>query len=202
MVEIEHLQNVERVSPWQVEYAEPAPLIHPPSELREPHYFQPLVGRDIEPHPMIKQGDPWSKPLNLTLFNLNTHLASMQGARQSSDVSALIGGDTYQIHSEDTFQRCELSLFRSRIMQVNTGGHLSSNFSPESHSSLRSFGTEIGNLPTPHGCVSSIQLFGKLIYVNIPAECQSADAGCVETDSSSKGLLELTAFSIKAVSIE
>ncbi|CAM8914288.1 unnamed protein product [Rhodiola kirilowii] len=186
-VEPEHLQNVERASPWQVEYAGPTtPLqpIHPPNELIEPRYFQPLIAGNREPHFMIGQGDPRSGLPDSTLFNSNTHLASMQGARHLSDVSDLIGGDTHQIGMEDMFQRSELSLFRSRITEVNPVGHQSTNVSAESHSSLRSFGTDVGNLPEPHRSISSIQLFGKLIYVNNPVECQSGDAGCLETNSS------------------
>lgn len=188
-MEPEHFQNVERVSPWQVEYAGPSASsqpFHPLTELTEPRYFQPLATRNREPHSVMGQEDPRCGLLNLSLFDSNTHFASMQGARHSSDVSVLVGGNTHQNLSDEMFQRSEPSILRSGITEVNPGGHQSGSVPTESHSSLRSFGTEIGNLQSQHGGINSIQLFGKLIYVNTPDESQSVDAGCLEANSSNK----------------
>uniref|UniRef100_A0A7N0V8V9 Auxin response factor n=1 Tax=Kalanchoe fedtschenkoi TaxID=63787 RepID=A0A7N0V8V9_KALFE len=188
-VDPEHRQNVERVSPWQVEYVEhTAPLqpIHNPIELRDPH-VQPLTTRNREPllimgqepHSTKAQGDQRTR----NFINPDIHLASMQGARHLSDVCDLIGGDTHQTQSEDMFSRSDMSLFRSRITDVNFRGHQLSNFPAERHNSMRSFGTEVGNT-LPNGGTNSIQLFGKIIYVKNPIENQPDDAPCLEFDSS------------------
>lgn len=180
-MEPEHLRNVEWLNPWQLEYAGSSVPFHPLTELKNPLYFQPLAVKNREPHSTIGQGDPPRGMLNLTLYNSNSQLASVQGARHLSDVSVLIGGDTHQTLSDYMFQRSELSLSRSKITEVNLGGHQSGNLSTESHSSLCSSGTEIGNLPKPCSGINSIQLFGKLVYVNNkPGESQSGDAGCFE----------------------
>ncbi|CAM8977548.1 unnamed protein product [Rhodiola kirilowii] len=171
-------QNVERLSPWQVEYlddgASPLP-IHPLIFPGDHRFSQPLARRNREPHSPMPQGEPWSAP--------HTHLASMQGARHSSDVSDLtIGGDTaYQMQSDET---SDMSLLMSRIAEVNPGSHQFVNLSTESHSSLRSYGPEVGN-SLPHDGNKTVKLFGKIINVQNPVEKQPDDAAhCLETDSS------------------
>ncbi|CAM8974590.1 unnamed protein product [Rhodiola kirilowii] len=161
--------NVERQSPWQLEHVEEtslAPIVHPRNN-------QPLIHWTHSPK---AQGEPWSAP--------HTQLASMQGARHSSDVSDLIGGDTYQMQSDEM---SDMSLLKSRITEVNPGRHQLVNLSSESHSSLRSYGPEVGNSLPHDGDINSIKLFGKIINVQNPVEKVQPDddaAHCLETDSS------------------
>uniref|UniRef100_A0A7N0VKV3 Auxin response factor n=1 Tax=Kalanchoe fedtschenkoi TaxID=63787 RepID=A0A7N0VKV3_KALFE len=195
-IEPDHLQNVERLSPWQVEYVEHTASrqpIHLPIEVRDPHIFQPLTARTKEPRPMMgqephsmmAQGDLRYSGLRTRNFlNPNIHLASMQGARHLSDVSDVIGGDTHRMQNENMFPRSDMFVFRSRITEVNSGGYQLCSLPAESHSSLCSFGTEVGNTLPPGG-INSIQLFGKIIYVENPVEnYQPYDATFLVSDSS------------------
>jgi len=69
--------------------------------------------------------------------------------------------------------------------ELNIGSSLSENLSPDSQSSVHSFGTEfVGNQccsSTKVGA-SCFQLFGKIIHMKQPVESGFDDIGCTEDD--------------------
>lgn len=124
---------------------------------------------------------------NPSLLNYKTFPAGMQGARQNPfslfSLSNFISVNNHQMCTDGTFGNNMVPKLRRVSTELNIGSSQSDNLSPDSHSSVHSFGTELGN----QGCnsakvgVSSIQLFGKIIHMKQPIEGGFDDV-CPEDD--------------------
>ncbi|KAL2497282.1 Auxin response factor 17 [Abeliophyllum distichum] len=181
--EPEVLQNVKRVSPWQVEHVLPAPQIH--------SAFPPLKKFKVRQTPgKLPDGEgeifiPTTESTNLmighsnsSVFNYNSFPAGMQGARLDqicvSSLSNSHSDNSHQIFTNfmknDT--QPELKIISS---ELNVGSSRVDNLSPDSQSSVHFSSTE---LAAKQGSVSSIQLFGKIICIAEPIE------GCFDNNGS------------------
>nr|WGH73287.1 binding protein transporter ARF17A [Mangifera indica] len=190
------LQSSKRVSPWQIEFVSPTRPIHttiPPAKRSkfpqnsvsvtegEEEIFFPLTG-------LVNSAMEHKNP---SLVNYDTFPVGMQGARQNPYSVYSLSNFT----SENTPQVCNDSTFCTNLMpklkcvstELNIGSSQSDNLSPDSHSSVHSYGSELlGN----QGCnltkvgISSFQLFGKLIHMNQPVGNGLDDVACMEDDGS------------------
>ncbi|WCJ44566.1 auxin response factor 17 [Euphorbia peplus] len=199
--EPEVLQNAKRVSPWQVEYMTPAPPIHaafpPAKRFRFPENSGFLTDGDGDLFfPMSGLTNSTMGGMNQPLLNYHTFPAGMQGARQNP----FSGFSLSNFSSENPPQLCNNTAFDNKMVpnlktvstELNIGSSQSENLSPDSQSSVLSFGTE---LVRNQGCNStkagtgSFQLFGKIIHMNQPVESGFDDVGYLE-DCDSKGYNE------------
>lgn len=175
------------MSPWQVEFVASTPPLqtsgYPPAKRFRALNSGLLTDGEGEVFfPMSGAATSTIEQLNASLLSYNTFPAGMQGARQFS-VSSLSN-----LLSETT-QMCNYNYFGNNVVpklkrvstELNIGSSQSENLSPDSQSSVRSFGTElVGNQycnPTKVG-KSSIQLFGQIIHA--PVENGFGDVGCPE----------------------
>ncbi|XP_028059949.1 auxin response factor 17-like isoform X1 [Camellia sinensis] len=83
------LQNVKRVSPWQIEYVEPTPLLHsafpPAKKFRFPQNpGLPTDGKGDLFFPIPGPSNSMIGYLKPSLMNYNSFPAGMQGARQDT----------------------------------------------------------------------------------------------------------------------
>ncbi|KAE8728293.1 putative Protein grpE [Hibiscus syriacus] len=168
------LPNARRVSPWQVEIASSLPL-YSSFPLAKKYKLSRESGlADAEGEiffPMTGLTNSTMKHMNPSLLNYNCFPAGMQGARQNP---FLIQGSTNYV-SENTPMMSTDSLSSNfwqpklnRIStELNIGSSQSDNLSPDSQSSMVSFGT---GLTENVGCssskvgVNSFQLFGQIIH--------------------------------------
>ncbi|KAM7514995.1 hypothetical protein LguiA_004578 [Lonicera macranthoides] len=179
--EPEVLQNVKRVSPWQVEYVVPTPSLHPAfhptKKFRAPQNTGLLPdggeGELLFPVSLSNSmmiGGHLNSPSSK---NYTSFPAGMQGARQDeiclSSLSNFRGENANQMCTEDFFGNKVMAPLVST--ELNIGSSHSDNLSPDSQSSVHFFGTDISN----RGCnsstkdgVNSFQLFGKIIHMNEP----------------------------------
>lgn len=200
--EPEILQNAKRVSPWQIEFVSPTRPLHttfpPAKRLKFPQNSGSLT--DVEEEiffPVTSLSNSTVGYLNPSLLNYNTSPAGMQGARQNPynslfSLSNFISENNHQMSFDGTFGNNMVPKLRRVSTELNIGSSQSDNLSPDSHSSVHSFGTElVGN----QGCnstkvgVRSIQLFGKIINMKQPVESAFDDVACPDDDGS-KGFNE------------
>lgn len=200
--EPEILQNAKRVSPWQIEFVSPTRPLHntfpPAKRLKFPQNSGSMT--DVEEEiffPVTGLSNSTVGYLNPSLLNYNTSPAGMQGARQNPynslfSLSNFISENNHQMSSDGTFGNNMVPKLRRVSTELNIGSSQSDNLSPDSHSSVHSFGTElVGN----QGCnstkvgVRSIQLFGKIINMKQPVESGFDDVACPDDDGS-KGFNE------------
>ncbi|KAJ0087328.1 hypothetical protein Patl1_08446 [Pistacia atlantica] len=135
-------------------------------------------------------GSPW-RMLEVTWDEPEILQSSKRGARQNPfSVFSLSN-----FRSENTPQVCNDSTYGNNLMpklkrvstELNIGSSQSDNLSPDSHSSVHSYGTE---LLGDQGCnltkvgISSFQLFGKIIHMNQPVGSGLDDVACLEDDGS------------------
>ncbi|CAK9160310.1 unnamed protein product [Ilex paraguariensis] len=200
--EPEVLQNVKRVSPWQVEYVVATPPLYsalpPAKKLRVPQDTALLSDGDGELFfPITGLSNSMLGHLNPSLRNYSFP-AGMQGARQ--DQICVFGLSNYI--SENTHQLCTDNLvynvtpkLKTVSTELNICSSQSDNLSPDSQSSIHfSSGEAIGK----RGCnssrkvgISSFQLFGKVIHTNEPIESGFDDVAYTE-DGGSKVYKEVS----------
>ncbi|CAB4297521.1 unnamed protein product [Prunus armeniaca] len=196
--EPEVLQNAKRVSPWQVDYVASTPSIHtafPPAKRFRAPMSPGLLTNAEEEFFFPVPGAPNSTmgQLNASLLNYNTFPAGMQGARQDlycvSNLSHLLSENTPQMCTYNSFGNNVVPKLKRVSTELNIGSSQSDELSPDSQSSVHSFGTELdGNRYCNSTKVgrSSFQLFGKIIHMNQPVEGGFDDVGCTE-DNGNKG---------------
>ncbi|KAM0971679.1 hypothetical protein FF1_019587 [Malus domestica] len=192
--EPEALHNAKRVSPWQVEFVGSTPSIHttfcPTKRFRAPLSHGLLINAEEEFFfPMTGAANLAMGPFSASLLNYNFP-AGMQGARQDtfsvSNLSHLLSENSPQACTYNSFGNNEVPKLKRVCTELNIGSSQSDELSPDSQSSVASFGMELdGNrLQTKVG-TSSFQLFGKIIHTNQSVEGGSDDVGCTE-DSGNK----------------
>lgn len=195
-------QNSKWVSPWQVELVSTTPALHTA--------FPPMKRFKAAQGSGDGEGDPFSMTgftnstmghLNQTLLSYGTFPAGMQGARHDL-FSALsftnFPGDNSRLCMGNSFGNNTARL-KTLSTDLNVGSSQSGDLSPDSQSSLHSFGTEFVR---NHNCNStkpgsvSFQLFGAVIQAERPVESDSAvqmeqpvesgshGTGCTGDDSS------------------
>lgn len=194
--EPEILQNVKRVSPWQLEFVSSSlPLSSPFPSAKRFKFPQtsgiPSDGEEGIFSPMRGFANSTMGRMNLSPLNCNTFPAGMQGARQNTNsffsLPNFISENNHQICTENSSGINIVPKMKNVCTELHMGSSQSENLSPDSHSSAYSFGTEpLGN----QGCnlskigvnTNSFQLFGKVIHMNQPVESSLDDAACVEDD--------------------
>ncbi|GLU00981.1 hypothetical protein SLE2022_183110 [Rubroshorea leprosula] len=189
--EPEVLQNAKRVSPWQVEFLAPSPLhtAYPPAKkLKFPENSGLTDG----------EGDiifPMSGITNSTMGQINSSLlnyyfpAGMQGARH--DHSRLLSLSNFVTQSNpitcnnNLSRDCMVPKLKRVSTELNIGSAHSDNLSPDSQSSVHSFSTELVENKRCNSTkvgISSLQLFGKIIYMKEPIDSGSDDVGSLESN--------------------
>ncbi|OIW02410.1 hypothetical protein TanjilG_05003 [Lupinus angustifolius] len=188
--EPEVLQNAKRVSPWQVELVSP-PLLHttfpPTKKFRAAQGLGVLSDREGDSYfPMAWFTNSSMGHLNKTLLSSETFPVGMQGARHDAFSASKLFNFTNDI--DNSYLRMGSSYFGNNTMpmlktvstELNIGSSQSENLSPNSHSSLPSFGTDFAG---GHNCNAakvgsgSFLLFGKIIQ---PVGSYMRDADCME----------------------
>lgn len=180
------------MSPWQVEFVTSAPPLQtcgfpPAKRFRAPLNSGLLTDGEGEVFfPMTGAANSTIEQLNASLLSYNTFPAGMQGARQElfsvSSLSNLLS-ETTQTCAYNSFGNNVVPKLKTVSTELNIGSSQSDNLSPDSQSSVRSFGTElVGNQycnPTKVG-KNTFQLFGQIINVPLPVENGFDDVGCTE----------------------
>ncbi|KAK9167656.1 hypothetical protein Scep_002847 [Stephania cephalantha] len=176
------LQNIKRVSPWQIELVEATPSFHPSKRLRFSKHHD--LRLDVQGLPMFptEVANPMMGSLNF--FHPNSSPAGVQGARHdatsASDFSnSFVRNSRQMLPSEHLYGNSVPQLSSaSTVNNVNTSQ--SDNLSPRSESSVQLSDRQASNsLTTVVG--SSIQLFGRVIHVNQPVDTGSDD-GSIDND--------------------
>nr|DAD24393.1 TPA_asm: hypothetical protein HUJ06_025857 [Nelumbo nucifera] len=195
--EPEVLQNVNRVSPWQVELAAATPPLQTPfpptKKFKVPQNPDLLTGEGPLFFPMTGLSNSMMGHLNLTpsLFNYNTFPAGMQGARHDpicvSSLSNFVSKNMGDMYSNNIYgnKTTPKSSCVSTELSIGSSSH-SDNSSPHSQGSVHFFGTETSG---HHNCnmtakasVTSFQLFGKTIQTKQTAKSGFDDGGCMEDE--------------------
>ncbi|KAL5844190.1 hypothetical protein ACOSQ4_010148 [Xanthoceras sorbifolium] len=193
--EPEILQNVKRVSPWQLEFVSSSLPLHTPfpsaKRLKFPQSSGLVTDGEEEIFfPLRGLTNSTMGQMNPSLLNYNTFPAGMQGARQNNNSFFSLSNfitreNSRQICMDNTSGINIVPKLKTVCTELNMGSSQSDNLSPDSHSSVYSFGTEhLGN----QGCnsaksgASSFQLFGKIIHMNQPVESGFDDVACIEDD--------------------
>ncbi|KAA8546350.1 hypothetical protein F0562_002911 [Nyssa sinensis] len=193
----EVLQNVKRVSPWQVEYVVPTSPLHstfpPTKKCRVPQNPGLLTNGEGELFfPMTRFSNSMMENLKPSLMNYNSFPAGMQGARQDpfsgSSLSNLVSEDANQTCTDYFFANSMTPKLKTVSTELNIGSSQCDNLSPDSQSSVHFFGAELAgkqdcNLLSKIG-ISSFQLFGKIIHLKEPVESGFDDVDCNEDDGS------------------
>ncbi|XVF36823.1 hypothetical protein REPUB_Repub19eG0091600 [Reevesia pubescens] len=190
--EPEVLQNARRVSPWQVEILSSSPL-HSPFPLAKKFKLSQDSGltdaEAVNLIPMTGLTNSTMGYMNPSLLNYNSFPAGMQGARQNQfHLQSLTNymSENTPMMSTDNFSGNYMVPKLNRIStELNIGSSQSDNLSPDSQSSMVSFGTELtenGGCNSSKVGVSSFQLFGKIIHMKEPVGSRFDDIGCMEDD--------------------
>ncbi|KDP32733.1 hypothetical protein JCGZ_12025 [Jatropha curcas] len=199
--EPEVLQNAKKVSPWQVEFIAPTPPLHaafpPAKKFRYPENSGLLIDGEGELFfPMSGLTNSTMENMNHSLLNYNTFPAGMQGARQDPfsafGLSNFLSENASQMSTDNAFGNKMVPKLQTVSTELNIGSSHSDNLSPDSQSSMHSFGTElVGNQCSNSSKVgiSSFQLFGKIIRMNQPVESGFDDVSYID-DYGNKGYNE------------
>lgn len=188
--EPEVLQNVTRVSPWQVELIMPAPTFHAPLPMAKRSRIAQSLGlpSDGEAEIFFPMADTVMGVLSPSLLKHNTFPAGMQGARQDSflgsSLSNLTSENNHQMHTINPLDNMAAKL-NTVSTALNIGSSQSDNLSPDSQGSVHFFGAKLAgnqgsNSSTKVG-IHSIQLFGKVIHIkqqSVQGDC--SNDGCTE----------------------
>lgn len=181
------LQNSKWVSPWQVELVSITPALYaayPPHKM-----FKTTDGSGMS---VDGVGDPFFSTglANSTIGHLNQIPAGMQGARHDT-LSVLTFsnflGDYSRLCMGNSSGNNTVPRLQTLSTELNVGSSRSDNMSPDSQSSLHSFGTEFVQ---NHSCSStkpgpvSFQLFGTVIQLEQSVESGSHGTGSIGDDSS------------------
>ncbi|CAI0447767.1 unnamed protein product [Linum tenue] len=192
--EPEVLQSAQRISPWQVTFVSTNSSfqsgIPAPKKLRYPDKSELLMD-DGEGDLRFPMSGLANSTMGPPLLNFNNFPAGMQGARQNDTFptfglsNCVTENSGLQISGATTsFTNVMMPKVGSLSTELNIGSSQSDNLSPDSHSSMQSFGTEIlgnqGCTSANCGTISSFQLFGQIIHFNQPVERSSDDVSCME----------------------
>ncbi|XP_042505046.1 auxin response factor 17-like [Macadamia integrifolia] len=209
--EPEVLQNVKKVSPWQVELIATTPPLQTPfpptKRLRVPQNLDLLTdGERSLYYPMEELTNSMMGNLSPSLFSYNSFPAGMQGARQESyyvsSLSNFVSNSSHRMYTDHlhgnmapkSSESTEFDHLHGNMApkssvstELNIGStSQSDNSSPHSQSSVHFFATELFNnrkcSSTTKSGVASFQLFGKLIQTNQPVERGFDDVGCSVDD--------------------
>ncbi|KAI3464442.1 hypothetical protein Pfo_021105 [Paulownia fortunei] len=177
--EPEILPNVERVSPWQVEYVPSTSLLHstfpPPKKLKALQNQGMLTDGEGEfCFPMTELTHSIAGHMNPAGLNCSPFPAGMQGVgRDQICISNSQSDNSYQ-----TFTELLTNDMKPELRIVSTVQHIgnphSENLSPSTQSSLHFCGADFNgqqghNSSTKVGA-SSFRLFGKIIQMSEPVE--------------------------------
>ncbi|XP_077248819.1 auxin response factor 17-like [Tasmannia lanceolata] len=176
--EPEMLQNVKRVSPWQVELVLASPSIQTPfpptKKIRLPQGPESLTGGESTMFfPMAGLANTMMGHLSTSMFNYNNFPAGMQGARQNptymSSLSNFIPNNQLYLYPDNLY----VSNMSPKLSRVSTELNIGSTSLSESSSSpiqasINLFGTKLVGNPNWNSipksrASSSFQLFGKTI---------------------------------------
>lgn len=138
----------------------PAKKFRAPLQDGEGDFFFPVTG-----FPKSAMGH-----MGQSLLNCNTFPAGMQGARQNLFSKPSFSNFLSQndMCNDNSFGNNMVPKFKTVSTELNIGGSQSENLSPDSQSSIPSFGTEFNGI---HCCSSAkvgagcIQLFGTIIHM-------------------------------------
>ncbi|XP_041015644.1 auxin response factor 17-like isoform X2 [Juglans microcarpa x Juglans regia] len=176
------LPNAKGVSPWQVEYISPTSPLHtafpPAKKFRAPQNSGLLTNGEGDLFPITG--------FTNSLLNYNTFPAGMQGARQNLfRESGLSNLGENNIYTDNSYGNNMVPKLKTVSTELNIGSSQSEKLSPDSQSSVLSFGTELigtqccSSTKVGAGC---FQLFGKIIHMKQPVESGFDDSGCTEDD--------------------
>lgn len=172
------------MNPWEVEFATPTaplqqPTLHPAKKLRGPQKSGLLTGEEELFSPMMRFGDSSTmEQFNQSLLSFNSFPAGMQGARQNLFCESRLSNSYKEITSLtcDDNSMCKMNVVPNKQM-VSTdlfiGSLQSDTLSPDSQASVLSFAAEATEnqfCNSTKAGVHSIQLFGQVIYTNLPVE--------------------------------
>ncbi|XAR62630.1 hypothetical protein NMG60_11017465 [Bertholletia excelsa] len=201
--EPEVLQNVKRVSPWQVEYVMSAPPLHstfPPTKKFRvpPNLVLPTDGEGDFFFPVMGLNESMMGSFNSPSMNYKSFPAGMQGARQDQfyvlDMSNFTSEDTNQVCGDKSFDNNISPKLRAVSTELNIGSCLSDNLSPDSQSSVHFFGNQLvgkqGYDSSTKAGLGSFQLFGQIIHMNDSGESGLDNVGC--TGDSKRKVFEET----------
>ncbi|XVF39434.1 hypothetical protein PTKIN_Ptkin01aG0034300 [Pterospermum kingtungense] len=188
--EPEVLQNARRVSPWQVQIVSSSPLHSSFPSAKKFKFSQDSGLTDAEGEILFSMTGSTNSTMgymNPSLLNYNTFPAGMQGARQNHfHYQSLTNSvsENAPVRSTDNFCGNYMVPKLKRIStELNIGSSQSDNLSPDSQSSVVSFGTEVtenGGSNSSKVSVSSFQLFGKIIHMEEPVGSRFEEAGSIE----------------------
>ncbi|KAF8377000.1 hypothetical protein HHK36_030372 [Tetracentron sinense] len=196
------MQNIKRVSPWQVELVtDTPPLQNPfPSTKKLKVSQNPELLTDGEGpmlFPMTGLVNSMMGNLSPSLSNLKKFPAGMQGARHDtigvSSINNFVANYNHHMNADHLFDNMVQKL-NSVSTELNIGSTSQSEYSsPHSQGSVHFFDTELfGNRTCSSSTkagFSSFRLFGKIIQTEQPVESGFDDVGCTE-DNGSKGSKE------------
>ncbi|KAJ8423678.1 hypothetical protein Cgig2_023523 [Carnegiea gigantea] len=187
--EPEILQNMKRVSPWQVEVVASTPPIHtvfpPAKRFRVPHTPGLLAdGEGNIPLPTVGFNSMMGQ-LSPSYLNYNTSPAGMQGARQNP----FFGSSLPSIMNDGARQTCPDNHVKNMSQKVeavstdlNIGSSSSDTPSPDSQNSVQFLGMDTAGQQSCNSSkkagITSFQLFGKIIHMEQPTD----GIGCTDYD--------------------
>ncbi|MBA0867545.1 hypothetical protein Goshw_001052 [Gossypium schwendimanii] len=187
------LQNVRRVNPWQVEIATSLPLQSSFPLAKKSKFSQESGMADTEGEimfPMTGLTNSTMRYMNPSLLNYNSFPAGMQGARQNhfhvQGLTNHVSENTPMMSTDASSSNYWVPKLKRISTELNIGSSQSDNLSPDSQSSMVSFGTEFTENA---GCnlskvgVNSFQLFGKTIHMKEPGGSMFGNVGSMEDDS-------------------
>ncbi|XP_077240101.1 auxin response factor 17-like [Tasmannia lanceolata] len=175
--DVEALQNVKRVSPWQVELVLATPHFqnpYPPTKKIRLSQGPELTdgGEGTMFFPMAGLTNAMMEHLGPSMCNYNTFPAGMQGARHDptyvSTLSNFIPNNQNCLYSDNIYMSNISPTLSCVSTELNNGHTLpSENSSPPSQDNFTLFGTKLFGHPNcnpmPKAVSSSFQLFGKTI---------------------------------------
>ena len=125
--------------------------------------------------------------MNLSLLNYNSFPAGMQGARQNhfhlQSLTNSVSENTPMISTDNFSGNYMVPKLKRISTELNIGSSQPDNLSPDSQSSMVSFGTELtenGGCCSSKVGVSSFQLFGNVIHMKEPVGSRFEEVGCME----------------------
>ncbi|XWS21569.1 hypothetical protein CRYUN_Cryun30bG0065500 [Craigia yunnanensis] len=190
--EPEALQNARRVSPWQVEIVSSSPLNASFPLAKKVKFSQDSGLTNAEGEiffTMTGLSNSTMGYMNPSLLNYNSFPAGMQGARQNhfhlQSLTNSVSENTPMMYTDNFSGNYMVPKLNRISTELNIGSSQSDNLSPDSQSSMVSFGTELaanGGCNSSKVGVSSFQLFGKIIHMKEPVGSRFDDVGCMEDD--------------------
>ncbi|OMO84870.1 hypothetical protein COLO4_21812 [Corchorus olitorius] len=185
--EPEVLQNAKRVSPWQVEIVSSSPLHPSIPSAKKFKYSQDSGLTDPEGEiffPMTGFTNSTLGYMNPSLLNYNSFPAGMQGARQNhfhlQSLTNSVSENSPMIYTDSISGNFMVPNLKRISTELNIGSSASDNLSPDSQSSILSYGTELtenGGSNSSKAGGSSIQLFGQIIHQTEPVGSRFDDVG-------------------------